>query len=182
MGGDAMYDVTLSEGLFVRLQKLAVPLVDKPSDVIERLLRHYEKTGSEASKVDTGVGASTGSKSSSLVREAIIAERIPRERGVTIEIDGHVIRAISVKEMYQETLRYLLDNGHSKRVKDLVPFSTSSLRYLIADRPVHPNRKDFFVSVKCGGYFMEAHKIYKTGIELLSQFIAKMGLKLKYLG
>ena len=33
-----MYDVTLSEGLFVRLQKLAVPLVDKPSDVIERLL------------------------------------------------------------------------------------------------------------------------------------------------
>jgi len=182
MGGDAMYDVTLSEGLFVRLQKLAVPLVDKPADVIERLLSHYEKTGSETSKVDTGVGASTGSKPSSLVREAKVEERIPRERGVTIEIDGHVIRAISVKEMYQETLRYLLDNGHAKRVKDLVPFSTSSLRYLIADRPVHPNRKDFFVPVKCGGYFMEAHKSYKTGIEHLSQFIAKMGLKLKYRG
>lgn len=101
---------------------------------------------------------------------------------MTIEIDGHVIRAISVKEMYQETLRYLLDNGHAKRVKDLVPFSTSSLRYLIADRPVHPNRKDFVVPVKCGGYFMEAHKSYKTGIEHLSRFVARMGLKLKYVG
>ena len=177
-----MYDVTLSEGLFVRLQKLAVPLVDKPADVIERLLSHYEKTGSETSKADMGVGAITGGKPSSFVREAKIEERIPRERGVTIEIDGHVIRAISVKEMYQETLRHLIDKGHSKRVRDLVPFSTSSLRYLIADRPVHPNRKDFFVPVKCSGYFMEAHKSYKTGIEHLSQFIAKMGLKLKYLG
>ncbi len=177
-----MHEVTLSEGLFVRLQSLAVPLVDTPADVIERLVSHYEKSGAETSKGERGVGASTGSKPSSLVREAKIAERIPRERGVTIEIDGHVIRAISVKEMYQETLRYLLDNGHSKRVKDLVPFSTSSLRYLIADRPIHPNGNEFFVPVKCGGYFMEAHKSYKTGIEHLSQFIAKMGLRLKYLG
>jgi hypothetical protein len=177
-----MYEVTLSDDLFVRLQKLAVPLVDKPADVIERLVRHYEKTGSEISKVDERVGASTGSKPSSLVREAKIAGRIPRERGVTIEIDGHVIRAISVKEMYQETLKYLLDKGYSKRIKDLVPYSTSGVRYLIADSPVHPKGNDFVAPVKCGAYFMEAHKNYDAAVKQLSRFIVKMGLKLKYLG
>ena len=175
-----MHEVTLSEGLFVRLQNLAVPLVDTPADVIERLVSHYEKSGAETSKGERGVGVSTGSKPSLLVREAKIAERIPRERGVTIEIDDHVIRAISVKELYEETLKYLLDKGLSKRLKDLVPFSTSSRRYLIADRPVHPNGNEFVVPVKYGGYFMEAHKDYKNGIKHLSQFVARIGLRLKY--
>ncbi|GAB1724406.1 MAG: hypothetical protein GDA65_03725 [Nitrospira sp. CR1.1] len=177
-----MHEVALPEDLFVRLQKLAVPLVDKPADIIERLVSHYEKTGSEISKVDERVGASTGSKPSSLVREAKIAGRIPRERGVTIEIDGHVIRAVSVKEMYQETLKYLLDKGYSKRIKDLVPYSTSGVRYLIADRPVHQKGNGFREPIKCGGYFMEAHKGYKTAVKDLSRFIEKMGLTLKYLG
>ncbi|HQR16603.1 MAG TPA: hypothetical protein PLZ37_18750 [Nitrospira sp.] len=177
-----MHEVALPEELFIRLQKLAVPLVDKPADVIERLISHYEKTGSKISIIDEIVGASIASKPGSLVREAKIAGRIPRERGVTIEIDGHVIRAISVKEMYQETLKYLLDKGHSKRIKDLLPFSTSGVRYLIADRPVHPKGNDFREPIKCGGYFMEAHKGYKTAVKDLSRFIAKLGLKLKYLG
>ena len=177
-----MHELTLSDGLFVRLQRLAVPLVDTPADVIERLVSHYEKTKFEKSKTDAGPGPSTASKESPFAREAKITERVPRERGVTIEIDGHVIRAISVKEMYHETLKYLLDGEHSKRLKDLMPFSTSSLRYLIADRPVHPSGNEFVVPVKYGGYFMEAHKSYKTGIEHLSQFVAKIGLKLKYIG
>ena len=105
-------------------------------------------------------------------------ERAPRERGITIEIGGHVIRAISVKELYQETLKFLVEKGHSKRLKDFVPFSTSSLRYLIADRPVHPNGNDFVVPIKSRGYFMEAHKSYKTAIEHLSRFLGKMGLSL----
>ena len=50
-------------------------------------------------------------------------ERAPRERGITIEIGGHVIRAISVKELYQETLKFLVEKGHSKRLKDFVPFN-----------------------------------------------------------
>lgn len=177
-----MRELTLSDTLFARLQNFAVPLVDTPSDVIERLVIHYEKTLPEKSKADSGIETSTGSKESLFLREARITERAPRERGATIKIDGHVIRAISVKEMYEQTLKYLLDNGHSKRVKDLVPFSTSSLRYLIADRPIHPNGNEFVVPMKHGGYFMEAHKDYKNGIKHLSQFVTRVGLKLKYLG
>jgi len=172
-----MHEVTLPESLFIRLQKLAVPLVDKPADVIERVVSHYETSGPEAR-----LGASSASKAAVAFPEAEIEERSPRERGVVVSIDGHVIRAVSVKEMYQETMKYVLDSGHSKRLHDLMPFSTSSDRYLIADRPIHPNGKEFFVPVKCGKYFMEAHKSYKTGIDHLSRLVEKMGLKLKYLG
>jgi hypothetical protein len=177
-----MRELTLPDTLFARLQKFAVPLVDTPADVIERLLTHYEKTKPEKSRPDGGIETSTGAKESLFLREARITERAPRERGVTIEIDGHVIRAISVKELYKEVLKYLLDSGHSKRLRELVPFSTSSLRYLIADKPIHPNEKEFVVPVKHGGYYMEAHKDYKNGIKHLSQFVTKVGLKLKYLG
>ena len=176
-----MHEVALSKDLFARLQKLAVPLVDTPADVIERLIRHYEKGRSETLKDERGSESTVG-RLSSVPREAKIAERAPRERGATIEINGHLIRAISVKEMYEEVLKYLLDEGYSKRFRDLMPFSTSSLRYLIAEKPIHPSGKEFYYPVEHHGYYMEAHKSYKTAIKDLSRFVGKMGLKLKYLG
>lgn len=172
-----MYEVAISNDLFVRLQKLAVPLVDTPVDVIERAVSYYEKKGPE---IDEAISISTASKPSSTVRVDKMVERAPRERGVTIEIEGHAIRAISVKELYEKTLGFLVEKGYGKRLKDFVPFRTSNLRYLIADRAVHPNGNDFVVPVKHGGYFMEAHKSYKTAIEHLSRFLGKIGLKLKY--
>lgn len=175
-----MRELALPDDLFSRLQKLAVPLVDTPADIIERLLTHYEEAGLVTPGAHIGrVGS--GTKSSRAVWDAKVVERSPRERGATIEIDGHVIRAVSVKEMYEEVLKYLLDAGYEKRLKGLVPFRTSGSRYLIAEKAVHPNGKEFFVPVKHGGYSMEAHKSYKTGIEHLSQFITKLGLKLTYL-
>ena len=172
-----MYEVTLPKDLFARLQKLAVPLVDTTADVIERAVSHYERIGPK----EDGKVASISARGASH-EDSKMVERAPRERGVTIEVDGTMIRAISVKELYLETLRVLLDKGYAKRIKDLMPFSTSSLRYLIAERPVHPNGNDFVVPVKSGAYFMEAHKSYKTALEHLSRFLAKMGLKLKYVG
>lgn len=172
-----MYEMALSKDLFVRLQKLAVPLVDTTADVLERVVSHYEKTGP---KIDEAIGISIASKPSSIAGAGKIMARAPRERGVTIEVDGHIIRAISVKELYQETLEFLLEKGHGKRLKDLVPFGMSSRRYLIADRPVHPSGNDFVMPVKSGGYFMEAHKGYKTAIEHLSRLLGRMELKLKY--
>jgi hypothetical protein len=174
-----VYEVTLSKDLFVPLQKLAVPLVDSTVVVIERVVSHYERTGPS---VEEKADISTSSTPSSMVVDRKMVERAPCERGVTIEIDSHVIRAISVPELYQETLRFLVEKGHAKRLKDLVPFSTSNRRYLIADRPVHPKGNAFVVPIKSGGYFMEAHKNYKAAIEHLSRFLGKMGLKLKYVG
>lgn len=40
---DMNHSINISDALFKRLQNLAVPLVDTPSDVVERLLDFYEK-------------------------------------------------------------------------------------------------------------------------------------------
>jgi hypothetical protein len=145
------------------------------------MLVHYEKAGLGKLRTDIerkGIDATVERS----VWEGKVVERSPRERGATVDIDGHVIRAVSVKEMYAGVLRYLLEAGYEKRLKSLLPFKTSSSRYLIAEKPVHPNGKDFFVPITYGGYCLEAHKSYKTGIEHLSQLVGKVGLKLKYLG
>ncbi|MBI5853721.1 MAG: hypothetical protein HZB35_00480 [Nitrospirae bacterium] len=160
-----MHEIALPDSLFARLQALAIPLVDTPADVVERLLDNHERTRPEKPKVGIEIGATARSKDGSFLRGASITERIPRERGATIEIDGHVIRAISVREMYEEALKFLVDKGHSKRLNDIVPLSTSSLRYLIANRPVHPSGNEFVIPVSYGGYFMEAHKSYKNAIK-----------------
>lgn len=177
-----MHQVAFPEDVFARLQALAVPLVDTPADVVGRLLDHYERTNPNKSSPGTGGSAPTNCHVGPLVRRTSLSGRVPRERGATIEIEGNQIRAVSVRDMYEQALKFLVDNGYSERLKQLVPFRTSRVRYLIADRPTHPNGNDFVVRVRYGGYFMEAHKDYKNAIEHLGQFIQKLGLKLRYLG
>ena len=173
-----MREIELPDDLYIRLQALTVPLLPTPADVIGRLLDHYEKT---RPRVPEG-GAIPSRSLHPLSREAYISGRVPRERGATIEIDGHEMRAVSVRDMYEQVLKFIVDKGPSNRLKPLVPFRTSRERYLIAERPIHPNGNNFVITVKYGGYFMEAHKDYKNGIEHLRQLTDKLGLRLKYVG
>lgn len=178
-----MHTLTLPEDLFARLQTHAVPLIDSPADVVRRLLDHYEKTKPEKGKISKDVVAAiAGTVRSAPLHDVSLRGRVARERGATIEINGHEIRAVSVGDMYEQALKYLVDKGHTKRLKELIPFKTSARRYLIADRAVHPNGNEFFVRVQHNGFYMEAHKSYQTAIEHLSQLVEKIGLKMRYLG
>ena len=173
-----MREISLPDDLFIRLQALTVPLVPTPADVIGRLLDHYERTCPRVPAKNAPASNLIGR----LPREASLSGRVPRERGVTFEIDGHEMRAVSVRDMYEQVLKFIVDKGHSERLNPLLPFKTSRQRYLIAKRPQHPNGNDFVITVQYGGYFMEAHKDYKNGIEHLRQLVEKLGLRLRYVG
>jgi len=177
-----MRDVTLPDDLFARLQALAVPLVDTVPDVVRRLLDHYERTSPEHKTPSSRASASASGPLPVLVRERSVTGRVARERGATIEIEGHQIQAVSVRDMYEQAMRFIVDNGHSKRLKTLVPFRTSGQRYLIAERPVHPNGNDFVVPARYGGFYMESHKDYRNAVKHLGQLTSKLGLKLRYIG
>jgi hypothetical protein len=175
-------EVTIPDDLFARLQSLAVPLVDTVPDVVRRLLDHYERTRPESNSPGPGTSVLPPSHMPTLFREPSLRGRARRERGATIEIDDHQIQAVSVRDMYEQAMRFMIDNGHSKPLKALVPFRTSGRRYLIADRPIHPNGNDFVVPARYGGFFMESHKDYRNAVEHLRQLTSKLGLKLRYLG
>lgn len=177
-----MREVTLSDDLFARLEALTVPLVPTVPDVIGRLLDHYERTASKSRTAVPAASAPARSQVTPVLHERSTTGRSPRERGATIEIEDHQIRAVSVRDMYEQAMRYIVDKGHSKRLKPLVPLRTSSQRYLIAERPTHPNGNDFVVPARYGGYFMESHKDYRNAVKHLAQLTDKLGLKLRYLG
>ena len=173
-----MREISLSDDLIARLESLTVPLFPTPADVIGKLLDHYDRTYRRA----TAENAPPAKLVRPLSPNASLMGRIPRERGVTFELDGHKMQAVSVRDMYEQVLKFIVDKGYSKQLKPHVPFRTSRQRYLIADRPVHPNGNDFVITVKYGGYFMEAHKDYKNAVEHLRKLVEKLGITLRYVG
>ncbi len=174
-----MREMALPDDLFARLQALAEPLVDTVPDVIRRLLDHYERTRPERNTPSSN-GAAIASRP--MVRERSVTGRVARERGATIEINGQQIQATTVRDMYEQTMRFIFDNGHAKQLKALVPFKTSGRRYLIAEEPVHPNGNNFVVPAGYNGFYMECHKDYRNAIKHLGQLTSKLGLNLRYLG
>ncbi len=167
--------IRIPDQLFARLQAHGKAFVDAEGDVIERLLDFYEAHSGapDGSKVPGESAEKEGRDPSA---------RTPRERGATVEIGRHVIQAASVGDLYEQSLKILLDDGCANRLKELVPFKTSGERYLIAERPVHPNGKPFFNPVRYKSYYMEAHKDYRNAIRHLAKLVETCGLQLRYLG
>ena len=111
-----------------------------------------------------------------------VAGRHPRERGIRAQLGDRVLTATSVKDLYAQTLRILVDTVPSDQLSALAPFATSKDRYLLAKKPVHPNGRQFFHPVDHRGFFMEAHKDYRNAVSHLGKLTAKVGLPLRYLG
>ena len=177
-----MPEITLPNDLFARLKALSSPLVPTLPGVITILLEHFERTATKSSSEVSTERESGVSGTSLPLPDHSLSSRAPRERGATIEIKGHLIRAVSVPDLCEQWLRFVVEAGFSKALKELVPFRTSIRRYLIAERPIHPNEKPFVIPVSHGRFFMEAHKSYATVIKDLKRLTEKLGLTLKYLG
>ena len=166
--------IEIPEDVFRRLAELAQPFVDtKPADVIHRLLDERDAAVRKDGEP---------SQRAIVQRPKPLEVRVPRERGVSVDISGQIITADSVRDLFDQVLRLLAKNGEVKRVRALIPYKTSSRRYLIADRPVHPNGNPFVVPVEHGGLYMETHKSYRTAVSQLAHFLSKCGLSLRYLG
>jgi hypothetical protein len=186
---DKMPEVILPNDLFARLKALSSPLVPTLPGVIAALLEHFEKTASKSSSEASDEGELEVSRTTPPLRDHSLSSRAPRERGTNIEISsgtiktkGHLIRAVTVPDLYEQWLRFVVDEGLSKSLKELLPFRTGSRRYLIAERPIHPKENPFFIRVSHRGFFMEAHKSYATAVKDLKRLTEKLGLTLKYLG
>ena len=90
--------------------------------------------------------------------------RTPRQRGAIVEIGEKRFNVGSLADLYSQVLSFLDENGQLDRLKPYLPIATSTKRYLIANKPLHPNGKGFIRPVEYRGYFMESHKDYKNGI------------------
>jgi hypothetical protein len=178
-----VHAIQLSDETLDRLKALAEPFVDRePEDVIRRLLdSHEQKTRSLAQSSSPSPVGSVSDQSDAELVERSIQSRVPRERGAEVEIDKHRIEAVSVRDLYEQVLRLLIEN-HKAQLTPLLPFKTSGVRYLVAKKPVHPSGRPFVVPVEYHDYFMEAHKDYKIAIEHLAKLAKKLALPFRYLG
>ncbi|UCF03229.1 MAG: hypothetical protein JSV14_06190 [Deltaproteobacteria bacterium] len=168
--------IRISQSIFQRLQKLAIPLEDTSADVIERLLDFY----------DAHRGCETPAIAADKVQERKQTKdpssRAPRERGVSVKVESQFFGAHSLADLYLQVLRFLCDHAHIQKIESHLPLSTSRKRYLIATNPVHPSGRGFFAPIEYDGYFMETHKSYETGIKHLRKMLDICGLSLDYLG
>jgi hypothetical protein len=165
-------EIKISDSIFERLQKLAVPLVDTTQSVIGKLLDFYESYQEKTTlPMDSGSPPNPQEHKSPLRRKS-------RQRGVIVNIGEETIRAISVRELYDKALQSLYQKGYIEKLGPYLPLATSRQRYLIAQTPIHPNGNKFVVPVEYRGYYMEASKDYKNGLSHLRKMLGYCGLKL----
>lgn len=170
------HQISVSDVVFERLKRLAEPFIDRePEDVLRRLLDHYESTLDDPAQSKTAIRLPAPHENLSPI------SRAPRERGTIVQIGDKKIEAISLRALYAEALKLFVER-YSSKLKSVVPLKTSSQRYLIALKPIHPSGKSFFKPVDFNGFYMESHKDYRNGIAHLRILCARLGLAFKYLG
>lgn len=176
--------IRVTDSVFQHLQALAEPLVDTPSDVVERLLAFYDQhrpaapspatTGEPLRQAIKATETSIGRGTTDM--DIDVSQREPRQRGVVIKLNGRRFDAQSLVDLYEQVLKYIYDHGYIDQIKHRLPVRTSSKRYIIARSPFHPNGNKFVIPIEYNGYFMEAHKDYKNGLNHLSKVLKLCGL------
>jgi len=165
------HQIGISDDTMKRLKACARPFVDKdPEDVVRYLLDEHETLRSKIAWSSDLPHQSTQKSVS----------RIPRERGAIVQIGDHQIQAVSVRDLYEQALKFLV-GGRRVDLRPLLPFRTSRERYLLADKAVHPSGNPFVVPVEYHGYYMEAHKDYKNAVAHLGSLVERLGMELRYL-
>jgi hypothetical protein len=133
-----------------------------------------------APKTVSQLGPAVRERPRANTREPSPPKRAPKQRGVTVRIGGKLFEAASVPDMYQQVLKYLYDSRLIDNLAPRLPFATSADRYLLATKPFHPGGNEFRVPVEYKGYYMEAHKSYKTALKQLADMLRLCDLTLEY--
>ncbi|HEY4146000.1 hypothetical protein [Pinirhizobacter sp.] len=162
--------VSLPDDVYAQLATLARPFVDRePSDVIRRLVVQEI----------LALGNSSNGKANSAHSMKLVG-RAPRERGVTIMLDGTAIDADTVPDLIEKVAAFLFDSGYWSKLLAIAPYKTSSRRYLFSKTPVHPSGKNFFSELKYRDLYFEVHKNYATSLEQLRRLLGKLGINLTF--
>lgn len=164
--------ILLADDLYDRLGSLARPFVDKePADVIRWLV---DKQLEESTPV-------LSPRTNAVIGIAVV-ERVPRERGAIVELDGTTIRADSVPDLCLKVMQYLHGKGHWSKILAMSPYKTSAKRYLFSKVPKHPNGNKFWVKIEYRELFIEGHKNYQAAVVQLAKLASKCGVVLTYKG
>ena len=167
--------LTVSDEVYSRVRQLARFSGCDDSAVVQRLLDQLEGDGGVLPRRGASLPGRTGAPS-----ERYLPGRTPRERGATVRLGAEMHQVDSVRDLLETVLRFIGKNGKRDALKALLPFKTSSQRFLIAEQPIHPNGKPFFVPVYASGLYMEAHKSYKTAISDLEDLFEQLKIPFKY--
>lgn len=166
-----IHQISISEDTMSLLKACAEPFLDKkPEDVIRRLAQERLNNMNKKLKSPQPYHGQSPKRPT----------RAPRERGTHIRINGCEIRAVSVRDLYEQSLKLLVDN-YKKVLDQLIPYKTSSQRYLVANKQAHPSGNRFVVPVEYRGYYMEAHKDYKNGLAHLRSLAERLSLNFEQL-
>ena len=107
------------------------------------------------------------------------SSRIPRQRGITVIIDGREFRCKSVGDLYGKVLKFLYEGKHLDKLKPYLPYATSRKRFLISTTPLHPQGNRFMAPVEYKGYYMESHKSYQNAVKSLTDLLHLVDLSLE---
>lgn len=171
--------ILVTEDVHSRIRQLARFSGCDEGEVVRRLLENLGNADGSDESTSTARARNASGTADSGGR--YLPGRAPRERGARIRIGSETFRVDSVRDMFETVLRFLGKNGDSDTLRSVLPFKTSSQRYLIASQPVHPNGNPFFVPVHYGNVCMEAHKSYKTAVADLHDFLGQLKIPFEYI-
>lgn len=137
---------------------LAINLYDKYKDVFDSIYDALE----EASVTD--------------FTTSDIVFRGKKTGRIAVKINERVFVGISIKDLFTQILKYLVDNNLFDKIK--LPWGTGRSRYIISneENPIHPNGRSFFLPIKYKNYSMETHMDRKRGMKILDELTKKINL------
>jgi len=167
-----MKTIEISDTAHAKLLDLGGSLFSA-SEVIERLLSR--SSAPNPPSVDERPQPTRDGNRGQLHRNA-------RERGISVMIDDLRVDAVSVRDLFEKVLRWLVDEGGIRKIDASMPIRTSTKRYLLSRKAAHPAGNDFVVPVTYKGYSMEAHKNYESALSGLQQLSRLGGFSVRVIG
>jgi len=138
-------------------KQLALSLYDKYRDVFDSIYDALRASGSidfSTSDIDDGKGRVSGR--------------------IAVKVDGKVFDNTTVRTLFVDVLRFLVDKGYIKRVP--LPWGSSNTRFIVTNMqpPTHPNGKPFFYPESYKGYTIECHYARDRAMKVLSDLCEKL--------
>lgn len=138
-------------------KRLALALYERYSDVFDSIYDALVATGTidySTADVAPGKGRASGR--------------------LAVKLGSRVIAKETVRLLFEEVLRYIVDEGDATRIP--LPWGPSKNRYVLTNQmpPVHPNGREFFYPVTYKGYTMESHYARDRALKVLGDICDRM--------
>jgi hypothetical protein len=141
-------------------KKIAQELYEKYSDVFDSIYDALQSSGTidfSTSETDSNKGRASGK--------------------IAIKIDGKIIEAETVRNLFKLILKYIVDNKVISKIP--LPWGNSSKRYILSNEnpPIHPSGREFFYPEKYKGYTIETHYARERAISVVAALCDKFEIE-----